>query len=85
MCIHICIDLTYLSRVSVDQVENGAIVRLPGHDPMETFPLDFVQHELQQVHFYGLLNEHDVVLRHGWRGRKNTHQRMMAAEVAQHI
>ena len=35
--------------MSVDQVEDGVILRLPGHDLMKALPLDFVQHELHQI------------------------------------
>ncbi len=61
--------LTHLASVPVDQVEDGFILRLPGHDLMEALSLDSVQHELQQVQLDWLLNEHNVVLRHDWRGR----------------
>lgn len=67
----LCSDLilTHLASVPVDQVEDGFILRLPGHDLMEALSLDSVQHELQQVQLDWLLNEHNVVLRHDWGGR----------------
>lgn len=61
--------LTHLASVSVDQVEDGFILRLPSHGFVQTFSLDSVQHELQHVQLDWLLNKHNVVLRHDWRGR----------------
>lgn len=63
-------------------MEDGSVVRLPGHDLVKTFPLDFVEHELHQVQFDWLLDEHDVGVRQDWSGRENTHQRMMAGGAA---
>lgn len=61
--------LTHLACVPVDQVEDSFVLGLPGHDFMKAFPLDSVQHELQQVQLYRLLNEHNVVLRHDFKDR----------------
>lgn len=61
--------LTHLASVSVDQVEDGFILRLPSHGFVQTFSLDSAQHELQHVQLDWLLNKHNVVLRHDWRGR----------------
>ena len=62
-------EITHLASVSVDQVEDGVVLWLPGHDFMEALSLDSVQHELQQVQLDRLLDEHDVVLRHDCRER----------------
>lgn len=72
VCLLLCSKTTHLASVPVDQVEDGVILRLPGHDFMKALSLDPVQHELQQVQLDRLLDEHDVVLRHDWRGRAYT-------------
>lgn len=56
--------LTHLSCAPVHQVEDSAVLRLPGQDVVKALALYLVQHELQQVQLDGLLNEHNVVLRH---------------------
>lgn len=66
VCLLLCRELTrtHLASVPVDQVEDGVILRLPGHDLVEALALDSVQHELEQVQLDRLLDENDVVLRH---------------------
>lgn len=73
VCLLLCCNITHLASVPVDQVEDGFILWLPGHDFMETLSLDSVQHELQQVQLDRLLDEHNVVLRHDWGERKCMH------------
>lgn len=48
--------------MSVHEVEDGAILRLPGHDLVKALSHYFVQHDHHHVQLDGLLNEHDVVL-----------------------
>ena len=53
-------------------MEDGIRLRLPVHHFMETLPLDAVQHKFEQVQFDRLLDEHHIVLRHGWRNQART-------------
>ena len=59
--------LTHLACVPVDQVEDGVILRLPGHGFMKALSLYPVQHELQHVHLDWLLNKDNIVLRHNYK------------------
>lgn len=72
VCLLLCSKLTHLASVAVDQVEDGFILRVPGHDFMKALSLYSVQHELEQVQLDRLLDEHNVVLRHDWKGRAHT-------------
>lgn len=57
-------NICHLSGVSVDQMEDCCMLRLPGHDFAKALPLYFVQHELQQIYLDWLLDKHNIVLRH---------------------
>ncbi len=59
--------MSHLSCVLVNEMENSFQVGIPVDALAQSLPPQLACDYLQQVHLNWLLDEHHVVLRHGWK------------------